>query len=167
MRKKIAWLCLGLFVLVLDMASKFAVYRFMICKGSDSIVLLDDFFGIRLLITPVVNLGAAWGILAEHSLGLLLFRLCLIVGLAFYIFFSKKRLSHPKALSLILFGALSNVLDFFIYGYVIDMVHCVFWGYHYPVFNVADSAICLGVAWIAFSTLFGTKKRLQSDACFR
>ena len=50
-------------------------------------------------------------------------------------------------------GALCNILDYFFYGHVIDMLHFVFWGYDYPVFNVADSFICIGVFWLFFASL--------------
>ncbi len=48
------------------------------------------------------------------------------------------------ALSLVLGGAIGNLIDRFYYGYVIDFIDLYYKNYHWPVFNVADSAICLG-----------------------
>jgi len=61
------------------------------------------------------------------------------------------RLYFPFAL--ILTGAVGNVLDYFVYGHVIDMLHFVLWTYDFPVFNIADSLITLGVAGLMGATL--------------
>jgi signal peptidase II len=46
---------------------------------------------------------------------------------------------------LIATGAIGNILDYFIYGHVVDVFYFVFWGYSFPVFNVADSIIFCGI----------------------
>jgi signal peptidase II len=46
---------------------------------------------------------------------------------------------------LVLTGALGNALDYCLYGHVIDFLHFTFWGYSFPIFNIADSCIFLGV----------------------
>ena len=64
----------------------------------------------------------------------------------FLIFFNKnKKFTFP--LALIAVGATGNILDYYLYGHVIDMFNFDFWGYNYPVFNVADSAIFIGIFW--------------------
>ena len=49
-------------------------------------------------------------------------------------------------------GALGNILDFFLYGHVIDMFYLIFYKYSYPIFNVADSAIFLSVMYLLFTS---------------
>jgi signal peptidase II len=46
---------------------------------------------------------------------------------------------------LIIAGGIGNILDYFIYGHVVDMFHFILWGYSFPVFNVADASIFMGI----------------------
>ena len=67
---------------------------------------------------------------------------------------SKTQLKLNLALSLVLAGAIGNLIDRSIYGYVIDFLHLYYQNWHYPAFNIADSAICIGAAlliWDSFS----------------
>jgi signal peptidase II len=116
-------------------------------------VVVFHFFGIDCSLTHAINTGAAWGSFASMPHFLVCIRIILILGLIAYLALST---TLPACFRLpfilIASGALANVLDFFLYGHVIDMIHFVFWGYDYPVFNVADSAICIGtfsVLWMA------------------
>lgn len=54
-------------------------------------------------------------------------------------------------ISLIMGGATGNLIDYFRFGYVIDMFHFTFWGYSFPVFNFADAAISIGALCLLFS----------------
>ena len=58
-----------------------------------------------------------------------------------------------SAFEFLLNAPIGNVLDFFLYRHVIDIIHFVFWGYDYPVFNVADSLIFIGTFLILFMTI--------------
>lgn len=69
----------------------------------------------------------------------------LIAGLCVYLFCFNRDSSWQIPLILIIAGAVGNVADFFLYGHVVDMLHFVFWGYDFPIFNVADSAISIGI----------------------
>ena len=57
------------------------------------------------------------------------------------------------ALSLILGGALGNVLDRVMYGAVVDFIDVYYGNWHWPAFNIADSAICIGAALIIWGEL--------------
>jgi signal peptidase II len=81
-----------------------------------------------------------------YQLPLLYLRVALILALIIYTLFINKRKQWQIPLCMIIAGAIGNVIDYFLYGHVIDMIHVVLWGYDYPVFNVADSAIFLGIA---------------------
>lgn len=116
--------------------------------------VFKNFFGIEFSLNHLSNSGAAWGLLGEYQIPLLLFRILLIMALLYY-FFKLSRLSLLQLpLALIISGAVGNVCDYFLYGHVIDMFHFVLWGYDFPIFNVADSAICIGIGLaILFSWL--------------
>ncbi|MEM1283417.1 MAG: signal peptidase II, partial [Chlamydiota bacterium] len=112
------------------------------------IAVFKNFFGVDFSIVHAINRGAAWGILSQYQQFLLVGRIILIVMVVVYALFFNSNRSYDMPLALIITGASANVLDYFLYGHVVDMFYFIFWGYHYPVFNVADSAICIGVAWL-------------------
>ncbi len=96
-------------------------------------------------------MGAAWGVLADFPNALVVVRLLLIGALVVYFAGVNKRQEWNIPLTLIISGAIGNVIDYFHYGYVIDMFQFCFWGFEYPVFNVADSCIFIGSIWILLS----------------
>ncbi|MDP5136987.1 signal peptidase II [Rheinheimera baltica] len=68
---------------------------------------------------------------------------------------NKEQLKLNLALSLVLAGAIGNLIDRSVYGYVIDFLHVYYQNWHYPAFNIADSAICIGAGlliWDSFSS---------------
>lgn len=155
---------IGLLFFLTDFLSKFWIYRNLPVVGDyiyrypyGGIGVFQNFFGVEFSLNHATNRGAAWGILSQYQLYLLIFRIVLIVGLLIYVFFYNKRSEWQIPLALIIAGALGNVLDFFLYGHVIDMFHFVFWGYDYPIFNVADSAIFIGIFWLFLSSWYDKK----------
>lgn len=122
------------------------------------IPVFQDFGGIQFSLVHTINKGAAWGVFSDYQWVLLGVRIVLIGALTAYIFYCSAIYVLP--LSLILAGALGNVIDTFLYGHVIDMFKFVLWGYHYPVFNIADMAITCGIAWL-FVVSWYEKKSLQ------
>lgn len=125
------------------------------------IPIFQNFFVIDFCLNNVGNRGAAWGVFGSMQEGLLIFRMVVIIGLFGYLVFSPKSKPHHFPLTLVIAGALGNVVDYFIYGHVIDMFHFIFWGYSYPVFNIADSAIFCGVAWMLLQSLKQKKSHAQ------
>jgi signal peptidase II len=117
-------------------------------------VVVEDFLGIHVQITHATNSGAAWGIFSDFPHFLVVFRLLLIASLIVYLIAYNTKLSWQLPLVCIVTGALGNVLDYFLYGSVVDMIQINFWGYDYPVFNVADSAIFIGSFWLLILSLF-------------
>ena len=146
-------LILGFSVLTGDQITKYLTYFYLLPISSypydypyGGIGVFKNFLGIEFSLNHMTNSGAAWGILGEYQLPLLLLRIVLVIGLIVYFF----KASFPHLLriplALIIAGACGNVLDYFFYGHVIDMFHFVLWGYDFPVFNVADTAICIGIS---------------------
>lgn len=112
---------------------------------------------LKISIVHTTNTGTAWGFLANFQ-GLLLGVRILITGIIIgYLLLKKpaKRLAIP--LTCIAAGAIGNIVDFFLYGHVIDMFYLIFYKYSYPIFNIADSAIFLSVLYL----LLVPKKRLR------
>ncbi len=137
-------------VLLLDIASKTLVHFQLPLMGAvfpyGGIPVFKDLLGIDFSLVHQTNTGAAWGLFAHWQGVLLFFRLSMVAMIFSYLFFFNKNPIRRFPLLLILSGAIGNIIDYFVYGHVIDMFCFTFWGYSYPVFNIADSAIFCGAA---------------------
>jgi signal peptidase II len=148
------WAALLVFLFGADMLSKWAALHWIPPMGGGApfypfggIPVFSHFFGISFSLNYVTNTGAAWGLFAGHSGLLFSLRTIIILGLASYLLFFQKGGELPKFPTwLIVTGAVGNAVDYLLYGHVIDFFHFTFWGRSFPVFNLADSYITLGVA---------------------
>lgn len=109
-------------------------------------VPLGSLGGVSFALQTVLNTGAAWGLLAGHAGILFLLRLAIIGGFMVW----GRPLKWP--MWLVLTGALGNTLDYVLYGAVVDFLSVTFWGWSFPVFNVADAAITIGAACLIFQS---------------
>lgn len=133
-------------ILVLDQVTKnMIISRFRL---GESIPIITDYFNL----TYVQNKGAAFGILAQANPAFRVpfFIIVPLIALGTIAFVFKKigdkDIKLSVALSLVIAGAIGNLVDRLTLGYVIDFLDFHWrWGYHFPAFNVADSAICVGV----------------------
>lgn len=131
-----------LFLLGLDLLTKLCALHYIPPLGYGSYpfggIPVFSFGGITFSLNYIVNTGAAWGVFAAYSGWLFLCRMGIILALVFFV---------PKKFPvwLVVTGAIGNVIDYFLYGHVIDFLHFTFWGYSFPIFNVADSCISLGI----------------------
>jgi len=164
------WMFL-LFVVLLgaDIASKALARSYIPMMGPadyaypfGGIGLLSDFFGITLSLNYVINTGAAWGFFSGHSGLLFILRSAMIVGMISYLLFSQWKTTPKFPLWLVVVGALGNAIDYCVYGYVVDFIHFTFWGHSFPLFNVADSCITIGVLSLLLFSKSG-KKQLQKS----
>ena len=99
------------------------------------------------------NTGAAWGMF--HDSNLILGVVSVVTLVLLYLFrnsFQIHRLSCQIAFGLIAGGIMGNVIDRFRYGAVVDFLDFYYRDHHWPAFNVADSAICCGVALYILAT---------------
>lgn len=137
------WLMIIIFTIiffVVDIVSKLVVSNLM--DVYDSIAVIKDFF----YITYVRNTGAAWSIFSGEILGIVIVSLIIIFGMIYYIWKNNpKSWLERLGYSMILGGACGNLFDRIIYGYVIDFLDFYILGYDYPIFNIADSFIFVGV----------------------
>ena len=151
----------ALFLLLLDQLIKFFVHRHIPVIDHihyyypyAGIGVFKNFAGVEFSLNHMTNKGAAWGFFGDYQTPLIILRMILIAGSILYLFLFNERRSWQLPIVLIISGAVGNVIDFFSYGHVIDMFHFVLWGYDFPVFNIADSAICIGIAMIFFFSWF-------------
>ncbi len=124
-----------LFLLLLDIASKSLAAHFMPAMP------VFDFSGVQFSIDYATNTGMAWSLLSGYPGLLFLVRIVVIGVIAGYLFFKR---AWTVPLGLIVTGAIGNAIDYCLYGHVIDFIHFTFWGYSYPIFNIADSCITIG-----------------------
>lgn len=137
------WLWLSLLALVLDQASKLLIDGTM--QLYQSIPLLPSFN-----LTYVHNTGAAFSFLSTAGgwQRWLFAGLALVISIGITVWLTRLQKHETvlaAALSLILGGAVGNLIDRLIYGYVIDFLDVYYGTWHWPAFNIADAAITLGV----------------------
>ncbi|MES2345875.1 MAG: signal peptidase II [Chlamydiota bacterium] len=118
------------------------------------IPVFHHFCGISFSINHVLNRGAAWGMFASFQEVLLYLRIVVISGLFIHVLFFNRDRFKDIPFVLIITGAISNVVDYFVYGQVVDMFYFTFGSYSFPLFNIADSAIFSGVALLLLISLF-------------
>lgn len=107
------------------------------------------------------NYGAAFSFLADGSGWQRWFFVVISILLCSLMTFwlrqhTESETMEKTALALILGGALGNLLDRLVYGYVVDFIDVYYGSYHWPTFNIADSAICVGAALYLVKTLKST-----------
>lgn len=142
------WLWLSVFVIAADqivkqlVATHFTLYQSQPLLG-------------WLNLTLVHNTGAAFSILRGATPWLFVgLSVAVVIGILYWM----RRHPHDSrllaaALSLVAGGALGNAIDRAARGYVIDFIDFHIGGWHYPAFNLADCAICIGAALIIFEML--------------
>ncbi len=118
-------------------------------------------YGIDFCIHHVTNKGIAWGLGGGIQEVILFVRIAVIAGLIIYLIRSPKAYPQRYPLVLIIAGGIGNIVDYFIYGHVVDMFHFILRGYSYPVFNIADSSIFFGIITLLLKSW---KKPSKQDA---
>lgn len=127
-------------VFLFDILSKIVVINYL--QLEESVKVINNF----LYLTYVRNTGAAWSILSNNSYVVLGISLLIIVGIIWYIWKNKiDNRFEEVAYSLVLGGAIGNFINRLFYGYVIDFIDIKIFGYDYPIFNLADVFIVIGV----------------------
>jgi signal peptidase II len=156
MPRAIGWFCLSAVVIVFDYLSKAAMLRAFAPGESRQVT---DFFNLVL----VFNKGAAFSFLAgAQGWQTLFFAAIAVVASAvigFLIFKNKDKTLFCTGLAFILGGALGNLYDRLVYGQVVDFLDFHAAGWHWPAFNVADSAITVGACILIFESFFQKRSK--------
>jgi len=146
--KNLYWLLLSILIIAIDQCSKYLAVKYLTFHQP---VPLIPFFNLTL----AHNTGAAFNFLGSAGgwqrwlfvgFAILVTVMC---SLWLYRLPTKSRL-NAAAISMVIGGAIGNVWDRLDYGYVIDFIDFYVNDWHWPIFNIADSAICIGVAILAY-----------------
>jgi len=145
---------ISLVVVVADQVTKWAATDTLLAAPGRKIMVIDRFF----YLTLVHNRGAAFGMFPRQNILFIVLSLVTIsVLLIFYRHLFSESSPARIAGGLILGGAVGNLIDRFRFDHVVDFLDFQFGSYHWPAFNIADSAICVGVTLLIVLVLFGKK----------
>ena len=141
-----------LFLVITDLLSKYIVFNY---------IDLHRFIKITyfLEITHIHNFGVSFGLFSETipSLVLIIFGM-LIVFFIIYLFLNSNDILESWGLFIIICGAMANIIDRFINGYVIDFIYFHIKQFYWPAFNFADIYISIGIIMIIINMVKKIKK---------
>ena len=143
---------IALLIILIDQFTKWLVVKYMTL--GESIPIIENL----LYITSHRNRGAAWGILQGQMWFFYIVTTVVIIGIVYYI----RKYSTDKltgiSLGLILGGAIGNFIDRIFRNEVVDFVHTYIFSYSFPVFNVADASLCVGVGLLVIAMFLEEKR---------
>ncbi|MBQ8192622.1 MAG: signal peptidase II [Bacilli bacterium] len=143
---------ISIILLIIDQISKILVIKYI--DINNSIELIKNFF----YLTYTHNEGAAFSILTGQRIFLILIAITILIIIFNYIRKNKtKNKVETVAFSLIIGGSLGNLIDRIVRGYVVDFLDFKILGYNYPIFNLADTFIVVGV-FLLFIFVFRKEK---------
>ncbi len=130
-------------------------------EESDPIMVIDQF----LHITHHRNYGASWGLFQGQTV---FFTVVTILALGVFTFFAKDMAFKAKpvystGLTLLIGGTVGNFIDRLRLGYVVDFIDTYIFGYNFPIFNVADMALTVGMALFAFDIIILEPIRMKEN----
>ncbi|MEC0090152.1 signal peptidase II [Paenibacillus macquariensis] len=139
---------------LVDQGTKYLIASRM--ELTEQIPVIGNFF----LITSHRNRGAAFGILENQRWFFIVITIIVVVGIIWYLqkVMRTNNKLLPLALSLVLGGAVGNFIDRVLTGEVVDFLQFNFGSYEFPIFNVADSCIVIGVGLIILDSLLDMKR---------
>lgn len=160
---KIIAIILSLVVLASDQFTKYlAVTNLLYTKPYPILAVVSDKlnFGANWFLT--FNYGTAFSVIQKASDNMFVILLLMSVAITAFLFYwllneHEDNKLNILAVSFIIGGALGNIYDRIVQGYVIDFIDVYAGRWHWPVFNIADIAISLGVMLLIWHLLFGKK----------
>lgn len=147
------WSTFIIILIALDQLTKFLIVKSL--EVSESIKVISNF----LYITSHRNQGAAWGILQGKMW--LFYIVTIVVLVILFMFFKNEGYGRPDVqlgLSLLIAGSIGNFIDRLFRGEVVDFVDTYIFSYNFPIFNVADAALTIGVIVLIIVILFEGKE---------
>jgi signal peptidase II len=151
--KKMEWFTI-LFVLGLDAVTKTLIS--LLIPYGDSITVIKDFFWL----TYLKNTGAAWSMLEGQQWFFIILSsvACVVIGV-FFLKSDKKQVWLRYALIFMFVGAFGNLIDRITVGGVRDFLSFNLFGYMFPVFNVADMSLNVGVGCMIVETILDERRK--------
>lgn len=135
-------------MILIDQITKWLVVRNM--EIGESIPIIDGFF----YLTSHRNSGAAWGILQNQ---MIFFYIITVLFIGIAVFYMQKYAKDNKllgiSLGIILGGAIGNFIDRLLFQEVVDFLDFYLFNYNFPIFNIADSALTIGVILLLIVTI--------------
>ena len=147
MNRKI--LIIAIFSLAIDQISKIIAEEFLILNVGK--VLIPNFFNLTLC----YNNGAAWSILENQKILIIILTLIALFIIYHFIYCFKKNTRNNVAFGLIMGGLSGNLIDRIIFSHVRDFLDLYIFGYDFPVFNIADICIVIGVILLIIAIIKG------------
>lgn len=146
---------IAIVVIAIDQWTKWLVLKNM--ELGERITVIENF----LYFTSHRNRGAAWGILQGQMWFFYIITIIVIIAVIYYIQkMAKDQPIYGWALGLILGGAIGNFIDRLFRKEVVDFIDTYIFSYNYPIFNIADSALVIGVGLIIIQS-FKESKQLK------
>jgi signal peptidase II len=153
LKKQTPYLVLLLALIILDQITKSVTENWLGYRNSYEVI--ENFFWIYIL----HNTGGAWSLFSGMSgLFMIVPPLAFAFMLYFYLKSDEKRILFRSALIFLMAGTLGNYIDRVMVGYVRDFLSFNIFGYMFPVFNVADISLNIGVGLFILETLLEGKK---------
>jgi len=145
-------LCVSFLVALLDQITKYLAGQNLHVGGC--IPVIPELFDLRY----VQNTGAAWGMFEGLGSWLIFISVVmLVVIIVFRRSFATDTLIYRLTLGLLVGGITGNLIDRVRLGYVVDFLDFYWRGHHFPAFNAADAAICVGVGLYVISQRFAVQ----------
>ncbi|PWV89387.1 signal peptidase II [Paenibacillus cellulosilyticus] len=128
---------------------------------NEQVRVIGEFF----VITSIRNTGAAFSLLENQRVFFLIITIIITIGLVGYMTFLSRKKGRAlllTGLALVLGGALGNFIDRARTGEVVDFLQFTFGSYTFAIFNLADTAICIGVGLIVLDSLLAARAEKQA-----
>ncbi|WP_284140977.1 MULTISPECIES: signal peptidase II [unclassified Virgibacillus] len=146
-------------IIAVDQFTKWLVVKNM--ELYEQIPIIDGFF----YLTSHRNKGAAWGILQDQMVFFYIITIIVVIAVVYYLQkFARESKLLAIALSFILGGAIGNFIDRLFRKEVVDFFDFILFNYDYPIFNVADAALVVGVGMVIIATIIDEKKQRKGTA---
>jgi len=145
---------IALIIIAIDQITKWIVIKTM--EIGEQITIIEKFF----YLTSHRNSGAAWGMLEGKMTLFYIITIIVVIGIIYYMekYVRDNRLL-ATGLSLLLGGAIGNFIDRLVRQEVVDFLDFIIFGYDFPIFNVADSALTIGVIIVIITTIVDERKK--------
>ena len=152
--KKIETMLLVL-IIFLDQLTKGWIESFL--DLYESLELIPGFFSL----TYARNTGAAWSILSGQMTFFIVLTTAVLIGLIAVMIKTPKESKWTRiSLTLMMAGAIGNFIDRLSFSYVRDFLDFIIFGYDFPIFNVADISLCIGVGLLALVTFMDKEESI-------